>query len=410
MSKVVSMNFLRLKSTPSRHCIGTKHNPDLRLVTCQRSLGKPILIHGQFEPETQATLILLSPYPLAPTNRDPRNISRAPPSTTMPPIQASIDSRPLFDNYDVAILTCAILSPLFILIFTSVIFLAWQSVARRRGIYGNRLHRAATTVLRSPRARKVRKETLFSPIVSALVVQSTLVASRPLRLGIVPENLWSSSAAHYLNESHGPEQPSRGRANIRQFSPASPTSNGDASHLNHTIWLLPTTLRGSRERRFFDLFAGLCQWAPSASARTSAESHRHAHCMVEPMKATGEPDPDGLEPDTVDIPGIFFSTDDPQFETGTLPIPLIILSLPSSEHLAEDPSPRVSLNEDLLSPDGTFRSSGHSAQVASRTYDISDATRLALASRLRHRQKRAISFPSPDVLTSPGVVRWPRWL
>ncbi|KAH8999528.1 hypothetical protein EDB92DRAFT_1941168 [Lactarius akahatsu] len=325
----------------------------------------------------------------------------------MPPVRASIDSRFLFDNYDVAILTCAILSPLFILIFTFAIFSAWQSVTRRRGIYGNTHHRTTTlVVLRSPRARKVRKETLISPIVSALVVQSTLVASHPLRLGIVPENLWFSSAAHYSKESHGPEQPSQGRANIRQFGPIALTPKRDGSRLSYTIWLLPTTLRGLRARQYFGLFAGLRERAPSPSAKTSAESHRYAPGMVEPMKATGEPDLDGLEPDTVDVPETFLSTDDPQFETGTLPIPLIILSLPSSEHLAENPSLRVSLDKDLLSPDGTFRSSSHSV----RTYDISNATRLALASRLRHRQKRAISFPSPKVLTSPGVVHWPRWL
>ncbi|KAH9007252.1 hypothetical protein EDB86DRAFT_2870886 [Lactarius hatsudake] len=327
----------------------------------------------------------------------------------MPPVQASIDSQFLFDNYDVAILTCAILSPLFILIFTFVIFSAWQSIARRCGIYGNAHHRTTTpVVLRSPRARKVKKETLISPIVSALVVQSTLVASHPLRLGIVPENLWSPSAAHYSKESHGPEQPSQGRANIRQLGPTAPTSKGDGSRLSCTIWLLSATLRGLRERRYFGLFAGLRERAPSPSAKTSAESNRYAPGMVEPIGATGEPDPDGLEPDTV-VPKTFLSTDDPQFETGTLPIPLIILSLPSSEHL--DPLPRVSLDEDLLSPDGTFRSSGHSVQAAIRTYDISDATRLALASRLRYRQKRAVSFPSPDVLTSPGVtVHWPRWV
>ncbi|KAH9172149.1 hypothetical protein EDB89DRAFT_2070134 [Lactarius sanguifluus] len=348
------------------------------------------------------------------TNKEPRDISRAP-STSMPPVQASIDSQFLSDNYDVAILTCAILSPLFILIFTFVIFSAWQSISRRRGIYGNAHHRTPTpVVLRSPRARKVRKETLISPIVSALVVQSTLVASHPLRLGIVPENLWSSSAAHYSKESHGPDQPSQGRVNIRQLGPTALPSKRDGSRLSYTIWLLPTTLRGLRERQYFGLFAGLRERAPNPSAKTSAESNRYAPGMVERMKATGEPDPNGLEPDTVDVPEIFLSTDDPQFETGTLPIPLIILSLPSSEHLAEDPSPRVSLDEDLLSPDGTFRSSGHSVQAAIRTYDISDATRLALAFRLRHRQKRAISFPSPDVLTSPGlgpgVVHWPRWL
>ncbi len=222
---------------------------------------------------------------------------------------------------------------------------------------------------------------------------------------------WPSSAAHYNDiPSHGSEPPSREKANIRQFGLAASTSNGDCSRLINTIWLLPTTLRGLRKRRIFGLFAGLRQQAPSPSARKIAESHRHAPGMIGPTKAMGEPDLDVLERDTVDVPEIFLSTDDAQFETGTHPIPLIILSLPSSEDLVEDPSLPVSMDEDLLSPDGTFRPSGRLARVAVQTYDITDATRLALASRLRHRQKRDISFPSPDVLTSPSVVRWPRWL
>jgi hypothetical protein len=233
-------------------------------------------------------------------------------------------------------------------------------------------------------------------------VHSTLVASHPLRLGLIPDNLWPSSAVDIL--SHGLEPVSWGRANIRQLGLAAPTSNGDDSRLRNAI-----CLRGLLKRRFFGLFAGLPQEAPSPSARESAESHRHAPGVVE---ATGEPGPDVLEPDTVHIPEIFISTDDAQSETGTLPIPLIILSLPSSEYLVEDPSPPVSLDEDLLSPDGTFRSSGRplAARVAVQTYNISDATRLALASRLRRRHKRAILFPSPDVLASLNVVRWPRWL
>ena len=319
----------------------------------------------------------------------------------MPPVQAAIDSQDFFiDNHDVVILTCAILS---LVIFALVIFLAWQSISRWLGIHGKALHRTTTSrVLRSPRVRKVRKETLFPPTISALIVQSTLVASHPLRLGVVPDNLWPSSAVDIL--SHGLEPFSWGRANIRHFGLAASTSNGDGSRIRTTISLLSAALRESRKRRFFGLVAGLLKQAPDPRARESAGSHRHAHGVVE---ATGEPD---LKTDTVDIPEIFLSTDDAQFETGTRPIPLIILSLPSSEHLVEDLSPPLSPDEGLLSPDGTFRSSDRLVPVAVQTNNISDATRLALESRLRRRQKRAISFPSPDVLASLNVVRWPRWL
>ena len=332
----------------------------------------------------------------------------------MPPVQQHL----FVDNYDVVILTCAILSLLFILVF--VVFLARQSIARRRGIYRNALHRSTTSPgLSSPRALNVRKETLFPPTVSALVGQSILVASHPLRLGVVPTNLWPSSPARCFQgiPFHGlePEPLSWGRANIRQFgltttSPASPP-NGDGLRPSNTIWSLPTTLYGLRKCLFFGLFAGLRQHAPSPrAARKTGESPRHAPDLVDPTESTGERGLDVLEPDTVDVSEIFLSTDDAQVETDTLPIPLIILSLPSSENIAQDPSPPILLDEDFLSPNGTFRSAGRPARVADRTYDISNATRLALASRLRYGQKRETPFPSLGVLSGPGVVRWPRWL
>ncbi|KAF8263184.1 hypothetical protein EI94DRAFT_1741554 [Lactarius quietus] len=332
----------------------------------------------------------------------------------MPPVQTSIDSQSLLvNNYDVVILTCAILSLLFILMFIFMASLAWQSISRRRGIYGNVFHPSTPSPdIRSPRARNVRKETLFLPTVSALVIQSTVVASYPLQLGIVPNNLWPSSAAGYPKGilSHGlePEPSSRGRAK----GPAASPPNGDGSRINNTTWLLPTSLRGLRKWLFIGLFAGLRQQVPSASAsaRKSAGSQRHAPDVVEATEATSELGLGVLEPDTIGVPGIFLSTVDAQVETGTLPIPLIILSPPSSENLVEDTSPPVSLDEGFLSPDGTFRSSGRPTQAPVRTCDISDATRLALASRLRHRKKRAIPLPSPDVSSSPGMVRWPRWL
>ena len=293
--------------------------------------------------------------------------------------------------------------------FILVVFLPWRSITSRLGIYRIVLHRTTTSDLRSPRARNVRKETL-SPTVSALVLQSILVASHQLRFGIVPNNPWPSSAARCPKfiPSHGskPEPPSRRRGQLRIA--ASPPGD-DGSCIIQTNWFHPTILCGLRKRLSFGLFPSLRQQGSSLTVRKSEESRRHAPdvVVVEPTEATGESGVDVLALDTAGVPGTFLPTED---ETCTLQIPLITLSLPSSESLVEDPSPPVSLDEGFLCPDGTFRSSGRLARVADPTYYISDATRLALVSRLRHRQKRAVPFPSPDVLSSPSVVRWPRWL
>ena len=139
------------------------------------------------------------------------------------------------------ILTSAILPLLFILVFILVVFLTWQPTARRRGVYGNALHRSTTPSLDlpSPRAFNYRKETLF-PLTLSTLVQSTLLASHFLRLGIVFNNLWPLSPAQ-CSES----QPSSwGRTNNTHFGLA---FNGDGSRLSDTIWLLPTTLRGLRK-------------------------------------------------------------------------------------------------------------------------------------------------------------------
>ena len=307
-------------------------------------------------------------------------------------------------------MTCAILSLLsFVLMFILVVFLLWRSITSRLGIYRIVLHRTTTPDLRSPRARNVRKGTL-SPTVSALVLQSILVASHHLRFGIVPNNPWPSSAARCPRfiPSHGskPEPPSRRRGQLRIA--ASPPGD-DGSYIIQTNWFHPTILCGLRKRLSFGLFPSLRQQGSSLTVRKSEESRRHAPdvVVVEPTEATGESGVDVLALDTASVPGTFLPTED---ETCTLQIPLITLSLPSSESLVEDSSPSVSLDEGFLCPDGTFRSSSRLARVADPTYYISDATRLALVSRLRHRQKRAVPFPSPDVLSSPSVVRWPRWL
>ena len=329
----------------------------------------------------------------------------------MPPVQTSRDSQSLaVDNYEVVILTCAILSLLsFVLMFILVVFLLWRSITSRLGIYRIVLHRTTTPDLRSPRARNVRKGTL-SPTVSALVLQSILVASHQLRFGIVPNNPWPSSAARCPKfiPSHGfkPEPPSRRRGQLRVA--ASPPGD-DGSCIIQTNWFHPTILCGLRKRLSFGLFPSLRQQGSSLTVRKSEESRRHAPdvVVVEPTEATGESGVGVLALDTAGVLGTFLPTED---ETCTLQIPLITLSLPSSESLVEDSSPSVSLDEGFLCPDGTFRSSSRLARVADPTYYISDATRLALVSRLRHRQKRAVAFPSPEVLSGPSVVRWPRWL
>jgi hypothetical protein len=61
-------------------------------------------------------------------------------------------------------------------------------------------------------------------------------------------------------------------------------------------------------------------------------------------------------------------------------VPFTILSLPSSEQLV-DPSP-VSLGEDLLGPDGSFRPT---ELATDGTHGLGDATCPVLASRPRER-------------------------
>ena len=70
-------------------------------------------------------------------------------------------------------------------------------------------------------------------------------------------------------------------------------------------------------------------------------------------------------------------------------VPLTILLSPSSEQLV-GPSP-VSLGEDLLGPDGSFRSTG--LATTDGTHGLVDASCPVLASRLRERRKRSVSFP-----------------
>ena len=190
-------------------------------------------------------------------------------------------------------------------------------------------------------------------------------------------------------------------------SPSSTLSNGNDPRPDYA-----TSLRRLCNTRVLGRFVGLFQRLLNSSAKRNAEPRRHPSDLTVPAVDTDEPEPDILVPDAVDFPHILLSTDDPQFKTDTPVIPLIILSLPSTEHLVGDLLPPATLDEDLLSPDGTFRSIRSLARPMADTCDMNDAIRLALAARLRERRKRPKSLSSPSILATSGIgmVHWPRWL
>jgi hypothetical protein len=141
-----------------------------------------------------------------------------------------------------------------------------------------------------------------------------------------------------------------------------------------------------------------------------AGPYQHPSRLTDPVTdRDDEPEPDIHVPNTIDIPQILPPMDDAECKAETHVIPLIILSLPSSEHLVGDPPQPFFPDEDFLSPDGTFRSSGAPVWATADMHDINDATRLLLASRLRVRRKRPFSLPSLEILATPSMARWPRW-
>jgi hypothetical protein len=295
-------------------------------------------------------------------------------SANMPPAQAQAlaTSQPLSDDCHSALnLTYTILSLLFIVLG---LFFACRSIIRRLHAIHDHAHHSTT--LRLPRllsneewrVRPVRKRA--SPTVSTLAAQSTVVASSPLHLNI---------------SELGPP-PTRGRT-VSLLSGLCPLRKSRAAS-------------GPRQ-------------PPNGSngnVKEHAGPEQHLSDPTDPVADTDGPEPDIHVPDTIDIPQILYSmpsAGDTQFKTETPMIPFIILSLPSSEHLVADPSPPVSLDEDLLSPNGTFRSRGLAADDTH--YDLGEATLPLLASRLRERRKRPVSFPSPNMLSTPGLAYWPRW-
>jgi hypothetical protein len=319
----------------------------------------------------------------------------------MPPTQALVASRPFSDVRQPALnLTYVVLSLSFVLICGT--FLACWSIARRRRrrrpiydispYYFTDVDSLNTPVLPPNEVKKP------VPVVSALVTQSTIVASSPLRLKIIPNLGYPSAPRRSIGLLYHGFQRSQPASTIGMIASSSvASSNSDDSHRRATTPLL-SALRQLRATRILN------QQPVASSATEYAEPHWHLSNPTD--SATNKDEP---EADTVNVRQILRSTDDARCKSETPVIPFIILSLPSNEYLAEEaPQPR-SLDEDLLSPEGTFRSTGPLARAAADTHDISDATRLALASRLRERRKCHIPLPPPNVFVTPNIVRWPRW-
>ncbi|KAI0002883.1 hypothetical protein BJV74DRAFT_881867 [Russula compacta] len=327
----------------------------------------------------------------------------------MPPAQALVAPRSFSDDHHPT------LNPTYVIwslsfIFISGSFLAGRFIIRRRHpMHDNALFRTTFTLpTLLTRVWRVRKRASSFPTVSTLVSQSTIVASSPLHLGIILNS--GSPSISILRWStdflcRGLEQSlSWGRTTIGLLCLAVSTSAAlIRQSFSNLIYLnaAPSDSSGSlstlHNTRVLGLFSCLRQ-------RIGFNTKRHVESH-DPMADADEPEPDLQLPDTINIPRILLSTDDALLKTETPVIPLIVLSLPTSDHLFGDPPPPVALDEDLLSPDGTFRSTRQPAGVIA---DINETTRLALASRLRERRKRLISLPS-SVLGASGMAQWPRW-
>lgn len=297
----------------------------------------------------------------------------------VPPAQAFITAQPSSDDCHPTLnLSYPILSLSFI--FVSGLFLSLRSIIRRRRPIYDNAH--LCTTFRLPafpfnEEKMSRKQASFAPTVSTLAAQSTIVASSPLHLDVIPEIEHPST--------FGQRSLSRGRAAIDLFRPAVST-------------------------RAFSRFSNLRKQPIVSKEKEDAGPPQHLSDLTDSMADTEEPEPDIRVPDTINIPQILhsvLSTNDFRFTTEIPVVPFIILSLPSNDNLAEDPPPPVSLDEDLLSPDGTFRSTGLPILATVDTRDLDDAV---LVSRLRERRKHHISLPSPNVLAAPGMACWPRWI
>jgi hypothetical protein len=294
----------------------------------------------------------------------------------MAPTQALDTSQPFLDDRHPTLhLTYAILS--FSFIFVSGLFLLCRSIARRRHSIHDNTRPCTTHSLpalpfnEEPKVRKRASES-FTPTVFTLSAQSTIVASSPLHLNMTSE-------------------------------PGPPPILCRSVSLLSGLRLLPKT-RGP------NLSSTLLQEPNSCNGKEHAGPQQHLSDLTVPAADTDEPEPDIRVPDITNISltlHSMHSTDDTQFKAENPVIPFIILSLPSNEHLVEDLLPPVSMDENLLSPNGAFRQSKLPACDTVDTHDPSDDTRPVLASHLRERRKH--SLPSPNVLATPGMAYWPRW-
>ncbi|KAH9963324.1 hypothetical protein BC827DRAFT_1154626 [Russula dissimulans] len=332
-------------------------------------------------------------------------------STSMPPAQEMIKTRPFSDDrHPAPDLAYLILS--LSIIFVSGSFVACLFFVRpRRPMRGHAL--LCTTfglpALQLRGVRAARKRASFSPTVSVLVEQSTIVASSPLNLNISP-NFRPPSTLDSLKRSV-----SWGRATVRSFGLTALTSTLAASiqqNFSRFINLIASapTATSDNDGSCYSCTAALLDEQPVDSGAKERPGPLQHHSGSSELVTDTEkkPELDIRVANAIHIPQILFSTEDAQFKTETPMMPLIILSLPSSEHLVVDASPATSLNEDLLSPDGTFRSTSRSARTLVDIHNISDGTRLALASRLRERRKRPVSLPS-NLFATTGKAHWPRW-
>ncbi|KAH9986772.1 hypothetical protein BJV77DRAFT_1070788 [Russula vinacea] len=293
----------------------------------------------------------------------------------MAPAQALVTSQPFPDDRQPTLnLTYATLSLSFI--FVSGLFLLCRSIARRRHPIHDNGHPCTTLslpALPSNEEWKVRKRASLAPTVSTLAAQSAIVASSPLHLNIITELGPPPTLCRSVSLLSGPH-------------------------------LLPKT-------RVLNPLISLRQEPNGSNGKEHAGPQQDLSDLMVPVADTDEPEPDIRVSDITNVSQTLHSihsTDDAQFKAETPVIPFIILSLPSSEHLVEDMLPPVSLDEDLLSPNGSFRPSGLPAWGTVDTHDLSDDTRPVLAPRLRERRKR--SSPSPNMLATPGMAYWPRWL
>lgn len=311
------------------------------------------------------------------------------PSANMPPAQALVTTQPFSDDRH------PVLNPSYPILSLSFIFipgllLAFRSIIRRRRLTHDDAHLCTAFGLPafpSNEDWRVRKQASSAPTVSILAAQSTIVASRPLHLNVIPEIEPSSTARRLMNFlCRGLERSlSQGKAAIDLFSVAVST-------------------------RVFSLFSSPRQQPIGSNEKEDAGYPQHLSDLTDSMADTDDPEPDIC--DTINIPQVLHSvhsTNDPQYKTEIPVLPFIILSLPSNDDLAEDPPPSVSLDDDLLSPDGTFRSTGLPVLAAVVTHNLDDAIRPVDDSRLRERRKRPISWPSSNVLATPGMAYWPRW-